>query len=64
MNSLEEMKNTQCAKCKNFYDLDWSFDGWHNCCSEGNCYLCRQHYCSDYEEGDVPEGKIRGQWKE
>lgn len=59
-------EGTVCEGCKHFYDLDFSFDGWHNCCAIGRCYLCenKRGTCDEYEAGDVPEGKIRGKWHE
>ena len=61
----EEDKGTVCEGCKHFYDLDFSLDGWHNCCAEGRCYLCADNRgeCDEYEKGDVPEGKNRGEWR-
>lgn len=60
---LEMMKGTLCEKCKFFYDLHISFDGWHNCCSKEMCYLCNNDYCPEYQKGEVPEEKIRGKWE-
>ena len=66
MKKNEEAKGTKCGKCKYFYDLDFSLEGYHNCCSEYNCYLCNGYgkNCDDFEEGEVPQGKERGGWKE
>lgn len=52
-----------CDKCKHFFNLHFDFiSGEHNCCDAENCYLCNCNNCYDYEEGDVPEGEVRGEW--
>ena len=48
-----------CNTCKHGYFAGFSYDGFHNLCGAGRCYLCAQQYeyCNYYEEGTPPEGK-------
>lgn len=50
-----------CQTCKHGYDNGSSWDGWHELCGVGRCYMCaeRDGYCNEYEQGDIPEGKER-----
>lgn len=53
----------KCDTCKHFYDLDFYAD-FHTVCSLGHCYLCAGKWgCSDYEKGEVPQNKERGNFK-
>lgn len=56
-----------CNKCIHYYDLHIdNITGTHNCCSIDNCYLCAQNrgHCYNYKQGEVPDGKKRGEWLE
>lgn len=63
MSKLDENPNDfKCCKdCKHFYNLDFSYDGYHNICSIGICYLCNSDDCIYYEKGETPTK--RGGWK-
>lgn len=58
MNFTDEIN---CGTCIHGYFMDFSFDGFHNLCGAGNCYLCAENNgrCYDYEKGDVPKDKER-----
>lgn len=61
----EEYDDLPCKDCKHFFNLHIDYlTGEHNCCNEENCYLCawQRDHCYGYEQGDVPEGEIRGEW--
>lgn len=62
---MDEEEKDLCDRCKYFYDLDTSIIEYHTLCSKGNCYLCAcvRDKCDDFEEGKVPEGRARGEWK-
>lgn len=52
-------EEVNCSTCKHGYFEEFSWDGWHNLCGAGHCYLCAGQcgYCGDYEHGTPPEGK-------
>lgn len=52
-------EEVNCSTCKNGYHDGYSWDGWHNLCGAGRCYLCaeRDQSCSSYEKGEPPEGE-------
>jgi len=56
------MDEKPCTTCKNYYDLE--VNEWHTYCQESHCVLCVQVFgisCDNYEKGEVPEGKVRGE---
>ena len=54
----------KCCNCKYFYDLHFSYDGYHNVCSKEICYLCYGDFCTHKKVGNVKKKKKRGGWNE
>lgn len=58
-----KLSKKDCDTCKHFYDLS-DYGDIHTLCHQKVCYMCmtcNYKECPLYEEGDVPEGKIRGE---
>lgn len=61
--NINEKTEQSCDTCKHFYDLS-DYGDIHTLCHQKVCYMCmtcNYKECPLYEEGDVPEGKIRGE---
>lgn len=60
--NINEKTEQSCDTCKHYHSL-MDVRDIHTICFKGVCYMCVDDGkdCDLYEEGDVPEGKIRGE---